>query len=180
MLVNHHIYSFTVKETEQVFFLHKFSDNTKHYKNKCTNLLNSVLIMFFRLRSRGSCPGAVAVSTCQLCSANPHNQNGTMTNARALQRLYSVKKKQKNSRSKTTQGQQPQFLLLPFLSCWVLPLLATKILLWGRFFSVAALKWLLKGTGSFRICFYETERTPWLDWLQSLWRCFFFSCLVSN
>lgn len=51
--------------------------------------------MYFRLRSHGSCPGAVAISTCHLCSASPHNQNGAMTNAQALQHLTLWRKNKK-------------------------------------------------------------------------------------
>lgn len=68
----------------------------------------------------------------------------------------------KNSRSKTAQGWQPHFHLLPFLPHCVFPLLFTKTILWGRFFSSSSsssscMKLLLKELASSEDAFMELK-----------------------
>lgn len=99
MLLDLHVYSFAHRETKQVF-LNKLIDNTKHYRNKCFSLLNSDSIMYFRLSSHGSRPGADAISTGHLCSFNSHDKNGTMTNIQARQLLILWRKKEERERKK--------------------------------------------------------------------------------
>lgn len=121
-------------------------------------MLNLDLLVYFRLHSHGSGPTVFGVSLGQPCSINPHSQDCTMTNIcrnQALQLLI----KTRNSGSKTSRGWQTLFHLLPSLPYCVFPPLSKKISLWGRFFSSIFLKELLKATGSFRSCFYGTERT---------------------
>lgn len=130
--------------------------------HKTKDLLDFDLFVYFRLHSHWSSPRVFYISLGQPRSVNPHSQDSAMTNIcrnRALQLLI----KRRTSRSKTTRGWQPHFHLLPSLPYCVFPPLSTKISLWGRLFSSTFLKELLNGTGSFRSCFYGTERTPWLD-----------------
>lgn len=117
MLLNLHVYSFTHRETKTVFY--KLFENPKHYKNKCFNLLNSDLIMHFRLNSHGSRPGAAVISTGQLCISNSHNQNGTMTNIQARQlhilwREKEEKRKEKKTRVKDNTRPTAAFPPAPF------------------------------------------------------------------
>ena len=132
---------------------HIFLDHTIHKENQYRNLLNSDLIMFFRLHSYGSSLVLRGSGFGKPFSLNPHSQSDTMTIIQTLQLLI----QRKNSRSKTTQGRRPHFHLLPSLPNCLFPLLSTQSFLWGNTFPPPLLSGYWKELALSEVAFMELK-----------------------